>query len=580
MQAILNNPYRIVGLLVGATAREQERQVRRLKQFLEAEQDPPDDYSFPTIGNLQRTLEKVNEAAAKLTLDSDKMNAALFWFYDGNSALKTDVEAFNAIKETDLDQVLSIWTTLTSNGEVSQRNASAYNNLGTLYLSWILEGKNTNEVQLEKGISFKLKFLESAFYTELQYLATDEKVYKPTKKDIQLLFLKTMQSEIEKNGGITSNKFLEILTKQEFSAKEDFLKGFIQKPIEQIEKKIDEAKNKRKANKAFAASAGKSLYEQTTESLLQLKSILGLSNIKFASISDKVSGELLQCGIDYFKFCRDYTESSSDIPQEYSKYIGGVGEDFASASMDLFRKAKRFAVGNMTKQRCQENTENLQEWIDAKPERDKQKKVEEDLKFITAKLERFQNLSDTVSNAGELVDSCKPRLANIKSILGSTDEFYLKISSAVASNALGMLITAVNEAQESVEVEIGNFSSLRSVVYSALSVSESIGSFDLVSSQRTHFTQNHTALNSIASQLGLNRSSSSSLSSGSTNATNRTTPNPTTPSRDKNYFANIFPWIVAVIVVIICLVKGFGWASLFIGLFALNIVAKLTDLLK
>jgi hypothetical protein len=52
MKVILNNPYRTVGLLVGATAREQERQVKRLKQFLEAEQDPQDDFSFPTLGNL------------------------------------------------------------------------------------------------------------------------------------------------------------------------------------------------------------------------------------------------------------------------------------------------------------------------------------------------------------------------------------------------------------------------------------------------------------------------------------------------------------------------------------------------
>ncbi|MCX7877583.1 MAG: hypothetical protein N2510_02960 [Ignavibacteria bacterium] len=46
MNLIQNNPYRTVGLLAGATAREQERQVRRLKQFIEAEQEPPDDFSF------------------------------------------------------------------------------------------------------------------------------------------------------------------------------------------------------------------------------------------------------------------------------------------------------------------------------------------------------------------------------------------------------------------------------------------------------------------------------------------------------------------------------------------------------
>ena len=141
MHIIQNNPYRTVGLLVGATAKEQDRQIKRLKQFIEAEQDPQDDFSFPTLGNIHRTLNKINDAAAKLNLDSDKMNAALFWFYKGNAI--TDEPAFDAIKEGDLDQVLNIWTKLTTNGNITQRNASAYSNLGTLYLSGILDGTNT-----------------------------------------------------------------------------------------------------------------------------------------------------------------------------------------------------------------------------------------------------------------------------------------------------------------------------------------------------------------------------------------------------------------------------------------------------
>jgi DNA-binding transcriptional regulator GbsR (MarR family) len=301
-----------------------------------------------------------------------------------------------------------------------------------------------------------------------------------------------VQSEVEKSRDITSNIFLEIITKQEFSAKEDFLKGFVQKPIEQIEKKIEEAKTKRKANKANAVNIGKALFEQTSENLKLLKSILGISNLKFSSTSDKVSYEILQCGIDYFSH---YKDSSTDP---------------GSASMNLFRKAKTLAIGNIAKQRCQENTENLKEWIDNKPEREKQKLIGEDLKYVTSKLERFQNLTDTVENAKDLIDSCKPRLSNIKNTLGSTDDFYLKLSSAVANNALGMLVTAVNKSQESIEVKIGDFTTFRSVVRSALSVSESIGSFDLVPSQRTHYSKNHTALKSIASQLGVSSYASSS----------------------------------------------------------------------
>lgn len=488
MHIIQNNPYRTVGLLVGATAREQERQVKRLKQFIEAEQDPQDDFSFPTLGNLHRTLDKVNEAASKLNLDSDKMSAALFWFYDGKNALKTDEDAFKAIKEADLDQVINIWTKLTSNGEVSQRNASAYSNLGTLYLSGILEGTNTNEAILEQGISLKLKFLESDFIKDFKALATDE-TYKTTKKELQLLFLNQVQSEVEKRGTVTSNKFLDILTKQEFSAKEDFLKGFVQKPIEQIEKKVEEAKTKRKANKANAVNIGKALFEQTSENLKQLKSILGTSNLKFSSISDKVSDEILQCGIDYFSH---YKDSSTDP---------------GSASMDLFRKAKTLAIGNIAKQRCQENTENLQEWIEDKPERDKQARILVDFEKLKNLIDEYEGRSETVANGKQLLASARPYLNNVKSVLGSTDELYLGLSSRIASDAQGMCVSEINKLQEKFANTYDNATKIAAIlllkerVNEAWDVTTTIGSMDLRQDFRTRYTQNRTSLSNLKTQL-------------------------------------------------------------------------------
>jgi hypothetical protein len=342
MHIIQNNPYRTIGLLVGATAAEQRRQLTRLQRFLEADQEPEDDFSFPTLGRLHRTLDKVTNAASELNLDNDKMNAALFWFYKGNPI--TDEPAFDAIKEADLDQVINIWTKLTSNGEVSQRNASAYSNLGTLYLSGILEGTNTNEALLEKGISLKLKFLESDFIKDFKALATDE-TFKTTKKELQLLFLNQVQAEIEKTGGITSNKLLDILTKHEFSAKEDFLKGFVLKPIEQIEKKIEESKTKRKENKANAVKIGEALHKQTSEILKQLKSILGASSVKYSSIADKVANEILQCSIDFFNH---YQEKESDI-------------DYFEPAWKLAKSTEAIAIGKLTKDRIIDSLNSLEE---------------------------------------------------------------------------------------------------------------------------------------------------------------------------------------------------------------------------
>ena len=340
MQLIQNNPYRTVGILAGATAAEQRRQLTRLQRFLEADQEPENDFSFPVIGEIVRTVEIVTEAASKLNLDSDKINAALFWFWNGNSI--TDEVAFDALKEGNIEKAISIWSKLTSATEVSQRNASAFSNLSTLYLN-----QNTNESILEQGISLKLKFLESDFIKDFKALATDE-TYKTTKKDLQLVFLNQIQTEIEKGGGITSTKFLEILIKQTFSAKQDFLKGFVQKPIEKIEKQIEETRKKQKANPAKALEHGNELYRTTKQLLDSIISIIGKADIKTISISDKLANEILQCAIGYFDHSQ---ENENDI-------------DYFEPTLSLAKKADLIAISSLTKDRIKDTFVSLEEMKD------------------------------------------------------------------------------------------------------------------------------------------------------------------------------------------------------------------------
>jgi hypothetical protein len=103
------------------------------------------------------------------------------------------------------------------------------------------------------------------------------------------------------------------------------------------------------------------------DDLAQMKSIS--EDFTYSNVSDKIADEILQCGIDYFNRYKD-----SDI-------------DPSNTSMDLFKKAKEFAIGDYAKQRCLENTEGLLDWVKGKPEREKQKRIAPDLQFITAKLE-------------------------------------------------------------------------------------------------------------------------------------------------------------------------------------------------
>ena len=486
MKLVELNPYRILGLLVGATAREQERQVKRLKQFIEAEHEAQVDFDFPALGHLQRTIENVTEAASKLNLDSDKLNAALFWFYKGNSI--TDEPAFDAIKDSDLDQVISIWTKLTSSGEVTQRNASAYSNLGTLYLSGILEGTNTNEYLLEQGVFFKIKFLESDFVNELKLIATDT-TFKISKKDLQITFLKTLNYEIEKNKTIQPQKFIEVLKKQNFTAKSDFLSLFISKPIEQIEKVIEIGRNNRKADKTNSIVVGKKIIFETLDNHSLLKSILGSTDIKFVSISDKIADEVLQCGIDYYNHFID-----TDF-------------DPGPAALDLCKKAKSYTFGNITKTRCEETIEIIQKWVDKKPERDKEKRISNDLEKLKNLIDEYDTKSETVAIAKEYLNLTRPHLNNIRAVLGFADDLYLKLSTRIASDAQSMCVSQVNKLQDRFKnaydsaTKITVVRMLKDCVNEAYEVTNTIATMDLRSDFRTKLLENRTTLSGLKNQL-------------------------------------------------------------------------------
>jgi hypothetical protein len=175
--------------------------------------------------------------------------------------------------------------------------------------------------------------------------------------------------------------------------------------------------------------------------------------------------------------------------------------------MDLFRKAKTLAVGNIAKQRCQENTENLQEWIDDKPEREKQARILVDLERLKNLIDEYEGRSETVSNAKQLLASARPYLSNVKSVLGSTDELYLGLSSRIASDAQGMCVSEINKLQERFANTYDNATKVAAIlllkerVNEAWDVTTTIGSMDLRQDFRTRYTQNRTSLSNLKTQL-------------------------------------------------------------------------------
>lgn len=199
----------------------------------------------------------------------------------------------------------------------------------------------------------------------------------------------------------------------------------------------------------------------------------------------------------------------------------------------------------MTKDRCQKNVDILRK-------KKSQAAFAKDIEAIVSELKSLQSAYPSISRATSFVNTCKPHLAVIKSNLGSTNDEYLTISSAVANNALGMVISVVNSAQSSsnLAVNISN-GTLASTINSAITAMSVIGSLDMTSTERSHFNQNNSTLSSLKSQLSsLSSYGHSSYGGGSTYRSSSSS------SSDDTNWGCIIPIIIGVIIMIIAAVNG------------------------
>ena len=349
MKIVTNNPYRTLGVLAGASTREVNRQTSRLQKIIAAEQEPPtDDFSFSSLGNLTRTIESIEGAASKLNLDSDKMNPALFWFWNGNPI--TDEVAFDSLKEGDMEEAYQIWDKLIvetkEEGQrfwrpVTEKNASAFHN------HFVLEMLRTNGNK-HNAIVSNLYFLGSEFSQKFISTIADS-THKTNSKELQTIFLNEVLHEVQKSTvNLPLSNLVSILNSINFIAKDDFLKNISRKFVNDISAQIEIAKKQRTANNANAAKAGDTLCTQTKADLEQLKSIVGIQGFAYSNIADKVANEVLQCSIDFFNHNQDIDANN----------------DYQTTSMKLAQLAKGIAVGNLTKERIEDNVNTLEEMKD------------------------------------------------------------------------------------------------------------------------------------------------------------------------------------------------------------------------
>jgi hypothetical protein len=189
--------------------------------------------------------------------------------------------------------------------------------------------------------------------------------------------------------------------------------------------------------------------------------------------------------------------------------------DYHTKATNLVKLAETIAAGSMVKGRVKENLQTLNEMKGSIAQQKEQAKIAADLRIVTDALQRFRNRYSysqhdpqklpqrfrkykTISDADNLARTCKPCLDRMKNILGSHNDLYLQISSAVVNNCIGACVEVINASQTSMDIISGT---LTLQVSSALALMSYLSSFDMNSSERKHYNNNKSSLDNLYTQV-------------------------------------------------------------------------------
>jgi hypothetical protein len=336
MDIIKNNPYRIIGILSNATAKEIQSRKSKITAYAKVGKQITSDFDFPLFNSIEREHDKIEKAFSAIQQSKEMLENSLFWFLNANSF---DETAINYLRNGDKEKAIEIWEKVTTEKEVTPKNYSCFNNIGTLKLL----GESQEEIK--EGVEKKIKLIESDSFTNFVHSVAGEAYIIDNQKQIENFINDIIKQFQDKYSNADT---LKLFSNCNGTTKKYLSQKFTEEPVHNIESQIERTKKKRNENKINAFQFGLKLYENTKSDLTLLKSLLRVDDLKYKMIADNLAKEIMQCGIDYF----NESQENNSI------------EDYLENATRLNKIADSIAVGKLTKDKAKDSLATLEDMKD------------------------------------------------------------------------------------------------------------------------------------------------------------------------------------------------------------------------
>lgn len=332
MNPILNNPYRIAGILSNASAREIQARKGKITAYAKVGKEITSEYDFSFFNSIQRTNTIIDKAFSDIEQNQNKVVYSLFWFTNLNPV---DNTAIQHLVSGNKEKAIEIWDKLTDEKEVTSKNFSAFNNIGTLYL---LED---SQEEIKQGITAKIKLIESENFIDFVHTVADETFSIDKNNQIEILIDELLTQFKNK---YSNSETIELFSNCNGTTQKYLSKKFTEEPIHKIETQIEQCTKKRTKDKSNAYKFGTDLYSKTKTELTLLKSIVGNTNLQYKMLADNIAKEILQCSVDYFNASQEQEKSNNYLEE----------------AMKLAKLAENISVNDATKNKAKENISTLE----------------------------------------------------------------------------------------------------------------------------------------------------------------------------------------------------------------------------
>jgi hypothetical protein len=357
MSFISNNTYRVLGVCSNASLKDIQKNISKLKAFAKIGREMELDYNlhFLNLAKIERTDNLLLKSENQLNLDKNKITSSLFWFADLSPI---DAVALAHLIKGDISKTIEIWDKATTSKEVSLKNYSAFNNLSTLLLLNTLDDSKTDTFkkdndsikQIKKAIKLKNEFISSAFFNN--YCESISKSTPISSDDAQEFFTNTILDLFNKN--FSAKELSDLFEGLDDKLKDTLNASLTEAPISNIKSHIDTASNLVEKNKKSGIKAGKQLIKDTLKDIKYLKEISSPDDFQFQSLSDKLSNQILQCGID----CYNETKDDQDYISSYQYALSiAQSEKIKNRAKDCIKHCKEEKVANICSS-CNVNSVN------------------------------------------------------------------------------------------------------------------------------------------------------------------------------------------------------------------------------